>query len=179
MRIDSLLSPKCELRPSLLDGCGVFAIEPFAPGEIVAVIGGKIYTTEEIQRIGEAVPNLRRYKWGVAPGYHIGSAELFEIDDAKCLNHNCEANCGIKGQTIVAARRAIDRGEEMTIDYDTFELEPDPFECRCGSSACRGRVVTGTAWQDTLFVKRNRDFLSYFVHERIEGARPGGGAWCQ
>jgi len=175
MRIHSLLSPKCEVRPSALNGYGVFATEPFDPGELVAVMGGKIYTTEEIRRIGKVCPNLPRNAFGIADGYFMGSAELFEIDDAERMNHCCEANCGIQGQIVVVARRAVEAGEELTLDYDTFELEPDPFDCRCGAPACRGTVVTGTAWHDAQFVARNREFLSWFVRERIDGDRSGGG----
>ena len=56
-------------------------------------------------------------------------------------NHSCEANTGYVGLNVVALRE-IRPGEELTLDYSALiNEEGEPFDCRCGASSCRGRVV--------------------------------------
>jgi len=62
-------------------------------------------------------------------------------------NHSCEPNCGLLIRTGVReiemrALRAIAAGEELSIDYETFEyvIEHQGATCRCGAPACRGRL---------------------------------------
>ncbi len=76
------------------------------------------------------------------------------------INHSCDANCGIKSSDTnspkneernhdddddnnracydVVALGDINHGEELSIDYETFEYEISAFEeCQCGSINCR------------------------------------------
>jgi D-alanine-D-alanine ligase len=40
--------------------------------------------------------------------------------------------------------RAIQKGEELTLDYAAFlDHTMEPFECQCGSSKCRGLIKGG------------------------------------
>lgn len=170
MRIHSLLSPKCHVARSGIDGRGVFAGESFRSGEIVAVWGGKVYTAEECARLGQAVPHMLTHTISLCEGYYLGSENLFEMDDSELFNHSCEPNLGVQGQVIVVARRDISQGEELTFDYDTTETEADPFLCHCGSRLCRGSV-DGSAWLDDAFVKRNWAYLSWHVQESVRRRR--------
>ncbi|MCU0492350.1 MAG: SET domain-containing protein [Chloroflexaceae bacterium] len=166
MRIHSLLSPKCRVGSSEISGRGVFAVEPFAVGELVAVWGGKVYTAEEVERLAEVVPNFATHTVSVFPGYYLGSENLFEFDDAELFNHSCEANVGIRGQVVLVARRPIAIGEELTFDYDTTEVMAEPFTCRCGARLCRG-IIDGSGWRDPAFVERNREFLSWYILDML------------
>jgi hypothetical protein len=63
------------------------------------------------------------------------------------VNHSCDPNCGLlinrkKEILQLQALRAVREGEELSIDYDTFEYEIEfmPERCLCGSQSCRGRV---------------------------------------
>ncbi len=51
MRQLSFLSPKTAVRPSRIQGRGLFAAEPIAKGEIVAVKGGHIVGLDEIAEL--------------------------------------------------------------------------------------------------------------------------------
>ncbi len=51
MRQLSFLSPKTAVRPSRIQGRGLFAAEPIAKGEIVAVKGGYIVGLDEIAEL--------------------------------------------------------------------------------------------------------------------------------
>ncbi|MBI1901082.1 MAG: SET domain-containing protein-lysine N-methyltransferase [Planctomycetia bacterium] len=64
------------------------------------------------------------------------------------LNHCCEPNCGLlirRGQCAIElyALCAIRAGQELTVDYATFEYEIGfmPGPCLCGAPCCRGRVT--------------------------------------
>lgn len=171
MRIHSLLSPKCQIQTSPINGKGVFAVEPFAEGELVAVWGGKIYTTEEVSRLAEIFPQFNTHTVSVCEGYFLGSENLFEFDDAELFNHSCDPNVGIRGQLIVVTRRQIIKGEELTFDYDTTEIAAEPFECQCKMPDCR-KLIDGSGWRDLRFVKRNRKYLSWYILEKVLGKAP-------
>jgi hypothetical protein len=162
MRIHSLLSPKCKLSRSSIEGDGVFAGQSFQPGELVAVWGGKIYTAAEVAQLAQLFPHFDMYPVTVCPGYYLASENLYEKDDAELFNHSCEANIGVRGQIILVARRPIEAGEELTFDYDTTEIDSKPFACRCGTPLCRG-TIDGSGWKDPGFVARNRDYLSWHI----------------
>jgi hypothetical protein len=64
------------------------------------------------------------------------------------LNHSCSPNCGLvirRGTPLLElhARRDIAVGEELTLDYATFEWEIKfmPGKCLCGESTCRSKIV--------------------------------------
>lgn len=64
------------------------------------------------------------------------------------INHSCEPNCGVVIRREVPcleihALRRIERGEELTTDYSTFEYEIEFMAgpCLCGAASCRGRVT--------------------------------------
>ena len=63
-------------------------------------------------------------------------------------NHSCEPNCVVRirageREIVIEALRALAVGEELTVDYDTFEYEVEHLggPCRCGAAKCRGRVT--------------------------------------
>ena len=84
-----------------------------------------------------------------------------------CSAPNCEPSAWIQGLD-VAARTAIEPGDEITLDYATFcnEILPS-FHCDCGAPACRG-TIHGT---DHLapFVDRYGDHVSDYVRRKRNG----------
>ncbi len=67
---------------------------------------------------------------------------------AVLMNHSCDPNCGVVirsgvREIQIRALRPIKAGEEITVDYDTFEYEVAHLggPCRCGAATCRGRVA--------------------------------------
>jgi cyanophycin synthetase len=63
------------------------------------------------------------------------------------FNHSCEPNCGLLircgiEELEVHALRPIGAGEELTLDYDTFEdnVQFISGPCLCNTSSCRGAV---------------------------------------
>lgn len=65
----------------------------------------------------------------------------------KFFNHSCEPNCGLlvesgADELEIHALRDIRAGEELTLDYETFEEEFEALTgpCLCLSAKCRGRL---------------------------------------
>jgi uncharacterized protein len=61
---------------------------------------------------------------------------------AELINHSCEPNLSarrIRGHILYLSRRAIRRGEELTVDYRLSKSAPR-IACRCGSKKCRGTL---------------------------------------
>ena len=173
MRVHSLLSPKCHTDASPSGGKGVFASEPIAEGEVVAVWGGKVYTSVEVTQLARVIPHFDTHTVSLCNGYYLGSENLFQFDDAELFNHSCEPNVGVKGQVVLVSRRLIAAGEALTFDYDTTEASATPFVCRCGSPICRG-TIDGSGWKDPEFIERNRNYLSWHIEEllRHESTHP-------
>lgn len=111
-------------------GRAAFATRPLAAGEVVA--GG----------------------WG--PVTDVRSRYTMQVDDdlhldppspVRFFNHSCDPNCGILIRTGVEwvevhTLRDVDPGEELTLDYETFETEFAALvgPCECAAPACRGRL---------------------------------------
>ena len=153
----------------------MFACEPLAAGELVAVWGGKIYTTAEVEEISKVAPQFATHPITIYPGYSLGSEDLFGFDDTEYFNHSCRPNVGIKGSVILVARDSIEAGEELTFDYDTTETEVlAPFQCACSAPDCRG-WIDGSAWKDPAWARRNAGFLAWHVEESIRRAQERNG----
>jgi D-alanine-D-alanine ligase len=67
-------------------------------------------------------------------------------------NHSCDANTAFKGLNIIA-KRQIQMGEELTLDYASFlDENAESFTCLCGASNCRGIIngVKGNSFKALL-----------------------------
>jgi len=118
-------------------GFGVFAGAAFELGEVVGEIKGKIHDDADYE--SDYCMDLG------------GDAKLEPKAPFRFLNHSCEPNCELvlwkkrkkKGRKYwrlwLQTLRAIEPGEEMTIDY-AWPAE-SAIPCRCHSRRCRGWIV--------------------------------------
>lgn len=166
-RLHSWVTPKCLVRESSIDRWGVFAKESIAKGEVIALWGGRIYTSSEAEALAEIYPQFDTHTVSIYKDFYLGPISFTDYDDAERFNHSCHPNAGIKGQIVVVARTAILPGDEICIDYDTTEVKATPFNCNCGASDCR-RVIDGTAWRDKQFQKKNQGYLSWYIEEAVK-----------
>ena len=168
-----------ELRPSPLDGVGVFAVTPLKTDQRIAA--------------GIAEADYRRLiSWSSLGDYDIavrekiaafciGTPEGFIPPDKLdfnhlsvewYLNHSCDGNVGFDEDGDFVARRPIRKGDELTYDYALAESNPRfRMECRCGSAHCR-RVITGSDWKDPDFREKNFDYMLPRLRRVAESARP-------
>lgn len=117
-----------ELRETPL-GLGAYAVRPFEVGDQILEGGGQVTSIRS------------RHTIQIDHGRH-----LLVDGDIKILNHSCEPNCGFlirRGipRIEVQALVPIEDGEELTVDYASFEEEILFFgTCLCGSDSCRGTI---------------------------------------
>lgn len=160
---NSWLSPRLEIRQeNTIEGRGMFAVQPIAKDEIVAIWGGDVLPTAEFKKLADY---QKRQSAQVEDGFFLVSSKPGPGD---FINHSCDANAGIQGQIVIVAMRDIAVGEEVCIDYAMCDSTPDEdFECSCGAANCR-RTVTGNDWKLPELRQRYAGYFSTFLQNKID-----------
>lgn len=136
------LHPDVEVRRSRIAGLGLFAGKAIPVGTVVSRLGGRLVSWEELQEIFAVAA-------AAAEPYYVDTIAL--ADDAHLVlppdtpngkgNHSCDPNLVWDGAFAVSTCRAIEPGEELTIDYAPMSHGAvSAVPCVCGSSRCRGLV---------------------------------------
>ena len=159
---------RVEVRPSPIEGLGVFATRSFHAWE-------RIRRVNVVREITADAP--LREDAGERPDhldYPDDRAVLFGLPD-RHINHSCDPNAYLlhdRGDVFVVARRDIAAGEEITCDYSINITGGSSWPCRCGSPRCRGIVIGDffrlpeerqREYQPLLaewFVRKNRERLA-------------------
>ena len=161
-------SPKTEVRDSPIQGKGLFAVQPIAAGEIVAVKGGHVLTG---RRWAELERELGAADIQIAEDLFIAPVSAEERHGSMLYtNHSCEPNLAIQGQIVLVAMRDIASGEELTIDWATTDDLDFTMQCNCGSPRCRG-VVTGKDWLKPELQEKYKGWFCWFLQRKIDAAR--------
>jgi hypothetical protein len=127
-------------------GLGVFATAPLPAGTWLGTF------------TGDPSPVRSRMSLQFGPDLFI---EPDPLEPLRNLNHACEPTAGFVGRDLFA-RRALEAGEPVTIDYNLHEPElAIPFACACGSQGCVGEVQ---GWR-------------FLGAEEKALRRPSAGAW--
>jgi len=161
-------APVLEIRPSSIEGSGMFATRSIHEGEVVVIIGGTVMSDAEFRTFTATVPRFNAIQINE-------DAHLVDIPTSPGgMNHSCDANLWMRDEVTVVARREIAAGEEFTQDYALYTTHPDwtMNPCRCGSPLCR-HIVTGSDWQRKDVQKRYKDHFSPFINERIKTLHNG------
>ncbi len=131
----SYLSPKAEVRDSLIEGKGLFAKGTIRKGEVVCIKGGYIFNR---QTRDEAGRTLGPSEIPIADHFFIGPLNQEDRHGSMIYsNHSCDPNIGVQGQIVFVAMRDIQAGEELTHDWATTDDEDYELDCRCGAPTCR------------------------------------------
>lgn len=131
--------PSVRVAPSEIEGKGVFAAEPVGPGDTVLVLDtSRLVTAEDPLRpeAGESEEHL---------AYLSGARVVLLPAPERHLNHSCDPNAYLEtvdGETRVVARRRIEKGEEVTLDYLINVHGGSSWDCGCGADRCRGTLET-------------------------------------
>jgi uncharacterized protein len=160
--ISSYITPKARKGgASAIAGRGLFAVEPIAAGELVAIKGGHIVTTEAVRSLPERLQNSEIQ---ISDGFSLVAVEEAEYEPVMLfLNHSCEPNVGFAGNIVLVAMRDVGAGEELTTDYALFDDHDGAMHCACGASSCRG-TIGGRDWlRADLQRKYGRYFSSYLL----------------
>lgn len=150
---------------STISGRGLFAVEPIAAGEVVAVKGGHVLTTAELRGLPE---QLQESDVQIADDLHLAAVDDEEYQSVMLfLNHSCDPNVGFAGNVVLVAMRDVAPGDELTTDYALFDDYEGSMPCHCGSVTCRG-TIDGRDWQRADLQARYRGFFSWYLARRIE-----------
>lgn len=115
---------------SSIFGKGLISTRSYANGALFTTMRGSLklhkFRTKTHLRIGETWVGIDRFKW-IEPRFPV-----------KFINHSCESNAGFKASRRLYATKAIERGQEITIDYSTIDhINIWTLDCNCGSKNCR------------------------------------------
>jgi len=133
---------KLTLFRSKIQGRGVKAEEDIPARVLVIEHTGRLMNRKQYRefRLNEDTKRKHVYLWSINSYWSMDGA--VGGSGAEFVNHSCDPNLCVRfcGRRIYYySRRAIKKGEELTIDY-SFEPSKNPVPCRCGSKKCRGTI---------------------------------------
>jgi uncharacterized protein len=166
-RTTSWYDTRVEIRPSLIQGGGMFARQAIQAVEIVAIVGGTVMTEDEFHAY---LATTSRFN-AIQIGECLHLVDLIQAPESVTgsINHSCDSNLWLQDEVTIVARRAIAAGEELTLDYALTTVEPDwqlDQPCQCKTPACRG-IIRGTDWQLPEVQQRYQGHFAPFINERI------------
>ncbi len=165
--VSSWITPKAAKgAPSRISGRGLVALRAIAAGEVVAVKGGHVVTTERLRSLPEQLQNSDVQ---ITDELHLVALTEEEYEAVMLfINHSCEPNVGFAGNVVLVAMRDIAAGEELTTDYAMFDDYEGFMACTCGRPACRQRIG-GRDWTRPDLQARYRGYFSWYLARRITG----------
>ena len=134
------------VRRSGIHGKGVFATVSIPGGtRLIEYKGERISSAESDEMDGESAHTFL---------FMLDNNEVIDGgrngNTARWINHSCDPNCEASeegGRLFIDAMRAIEPGEEVTIDYNlylearyTAALKRE-YGCGCGVQQCRGTML--------------------------------------
>lgn len=126
-----------DVRYSRIHRWGIYAAEPIpARRKIIE------YTGEKINRIETKRRDQRKLHYLFTLNSYWTLDGAVGGSGAEFINHSCNPNVRatiIKGHILYFALRAIEKGEELTIDYN-FDKDVEKVVCKCGAPNCRGTI---------------------------------------
>ena len=132
--------PRIVRRKSKLHGFGVFALEPIPKNKRIIKYEGELIDHKESYK--RETKYLKRGEiWCFTVNRRWVRDAMVGGNVARFINHACKPNCysQIVGKDIwIRAGRNIERGEELTYDYNIDEEFDVP--CVCGAENCRGKL---------------------------------------
>ena len=113
-------------------GRGLFAAQPFLPGQPILLFDGPVLTHAEVLALGDD----QAYALQIGPDAYLDTQP-----PGRYTNHSCDPNAGIANDRMLIALRPVAAGEEIRFDYSTTMSEDHwTMDCRCGEPFCR-RVI--------------------------------------
>jgi len=163
----SWVDARIEVRDSSIAGKGGFAREFIREGEIVAVIGGTVFTEEEFKEFAKTASQYDAIQIGEA--LHLVDLSPDSRANNGSFNHSCDSILWMQDENTLVARRDIQADEEVTVDYALFTALPGEIietSCRCSSASCR-QSITGEDWKLADVQKQYQGHFSPFINTRI------------
>ena len=123
-------------RPSVIDGLGVFAAEAIPARRKIGEIRGERISVEAARIRATRVERIMIVEVSAFAAIDFAKS----TDPMRYTNHACAPNarlCIRQGRVEFYALRAIEPGEEITVNYGPTHHE-GRLACRCGAPKCAG-----------------------------------------
>ena len=157
------ITPKAKPIHSKIHGLGVIANEPISKGENVAVLGGVIVPTKDMEKYWDIMGHVGIQ---IDDDFFIVPTSKKELEEKGVYNHSCDPNCGFKNSVTLIAIKDIKPGEELVFDYAFCESIIRSFKCNCGSSNCR-KTINPNDWKIASLQKKYKEFFSPYLKSKI------------
>jgi SET domain-containing protein len=136
------LSPKIDVRPSPIEGKGLFAKALIPKGEQLTRHDDSDCTVMSDQEFAAYIKTVSSWDAvALGNGTHRVSKVSRADDPSNFGNHSCDPNAESNSEGLVA-NRDIQANAEITCDYAPLSSSSWSMECHCGAKNCRG-IVTG------------------------------------
>lgn len=148
-------------------GKGVFAKEDIKKGETILFLDGEIWRKNKNEEYNDGIDLAG------GPIGRDGNDILYLASDSDWvyINHSCDGNSGLINDKELIARRNIKKGEEITQDYSTIDIEAIKagkkqldMKCLCGTHNCRKIITTF----DKLSKEKQEELREYLNSTVIE-----------
>lgn len=127
-----------DVRPSAIDGHGVFAAEPVPPRRKIGEIRGESISVDEARIRATRTARVMIVELSAKRAIDFSRS----TDPMRFTNHSCRPNARLQianGRVEFYATREIAPGEEVTVDYGETHHD-GKLACRCGAPGCRGAL---------------------------------------
>jgi SET domain-containing protein len=127
-----------QVRPSPIDGHGVFAAERVSAHKKIGEIRGESVSIEEARIRATRHERIMIVELSAKRAIDFSKS----TDPMRFTNHSCRPNarlCIDYGRVEFYALREIAPGEEVTVDYGETHHK-GTLACRCGAEGCRGAL---------------------------------------
>jgi SET domain-containing protein len=126
------------VRPSRIDGLGVFAAEPVPPRLKIGEIRGESISVEQARIRATRTQRIMIVELSARRAIDFSKS----TDPMRYTNHSCRPNarlCIRQGRVEFYAVAPIGIGDEITVDYGSTH-HAGAVACRCGAPDCVGRL---------------------------------------
>ena len=127
-----------KVAPSRIDGQGAFAAEPIPPRLKIGEIRGESITVAEARIRATRSERIMIVELSARKAIDFSKS----ADPMRYTNHSCQPNarlCIRQGRVEFYALRAINQGEELTVNYGETHHE-GRLRCLCGAPGCKGNL---------------------------------------
>ncbi|MCK6420262.1 MAG: SET domain-containing protein [Aquabacterium sp.] len=124
------------VKRSHIDGYGAFAAEAIPAHRKIGEIRGEAISVAEARRRAEGRQRIMIVEISARRAIDASASQ----DPMRFTNHSCQPNARLTirdGRIEFYALRAIDTGEEITVNYGPTHHE-GTLACRCGAPGCSG-----------------------------------------